>query len=470
MADTKIFAGPRIKQIRMSKNLSQAAMAAELGISASYLNLIERNQRPITVQLILKLSKTYGISPDDLQDDPQGAINDLKDVFADPLLESELPNYEELLEMASVAPNVASGILKLHNAYRGALSKLSEMSETLNDGAGAAQAIQLQHPHDQVIRAMEDRPNYFDDLDRAAEVFSKSIPVETGLWSGLQRWLMENHNIRTQLLPEDTMPEWSRRYDRHSLRLFIAERLNHEDRLLAIATQIAQMALGKEIDAAIKRLGLISDDAITLAKPQLAKYAAHAIAMPYQRFHQTAIRLEYDIAALAARFRVNFDHVAFRLTTLARAGVEGAPFSFLQVGSSSRLQLALSQTKFPHRDFGGHCAKLGLHNTANDGSLTPEIVERREDARYFTLSWRVDRREGVYNRKHKDHNSMLILPTSALAGTAYAQHAQTTPVHFGYNCRLCEITHCAFRTDPPINLPVSDDLDAQSISNFHFRV
>ena len=60
----KIFAGPRVKKIRNSIGLSQSAMANELDISPSYLNLIERNQRPITVQLILKLSKTYNISPE----------------------------------------------------------------------------------------------------------------------------------------------------------------------------------------------------------------------------------------------------------------------------------------------------------------------------------------------------------------------------------------------------------------------
>ena len=469
MAENKIFAGPRIKQMRSAMELSQAAMAQELGISASYLNLIERNQRPITVQLILKLSSTYNISPDDLQQDPMGSINDLKDVFADPLLESELPNYEELLEVASIAPNVANGILKLHAGYRGALAKLSEMSETLNDGAGASQAIELQHPHDQVIRAMETRPNYFDGLDRAAEEFSKSIPSETGLWSGLQRWLMENHNIRTQLLPEDVMPEWNRRYDKHSLRLFIAERLSQEDRLIAIATQIAQFALKDEIEEAIKRLGLRAPEAVTLARPRLATYAAHAIAMPYRRFYQAAGRSKYDLTALAARFRVSLDHVAFRLTTLARAGEEGQPFSYLQVGSSSRLRVALSQTKFPHRDFGGHCAKLGLHNTANDGSLSAELVERRNEARYFTLSWRVDRREGSYNKKHKDHNSMLILPYDQLHRTVYQDHENLSAQAFGYNCRLCEIAHCAFRTDPPINLPISDDLDTESISTFRFR-
>ena len=63
MSDQKIFAGARIKKLRGAMGLSQTAMAGELEISASYLNLIERNQRPITVQLILKLSKTYDISP-----------------------------------------------------------------------------------------------------------------------------------------------------------------------------------------------------------------------------------------------------------------------------------------------------------------------------------------------------------------------------------------------------------------------
>ena len=92
----KIFAGPRIKKIRNSIGLSQSAMANELNISPSYLNLIERNQRPITVQLILKLSKTYNISPEELEGDADGTVSALKEVFSDSLLQGELPGYEEL--------------------------------------------------------------------------------------------------------------------------------------------------------------------------------------------------------------------------------------------------------------------------------------------------------------------------------------------------------------------------------------
>ncbi|EBX4817200.1 XRE family transcriptional regulator, partial [Salmonella enterica subsp. enterica serovar Newport] len=67
MAEQKLFAGPRIRRIRNAKGLTQTAMAEGLGISPSYLNLIERNQRPITVQLILKLASTYEVDVAELQ-------------------------------------------------------------------------------------------------------------------------------------------------------------------------------------------------------------------------------------------------------------------------------------------------------------------------------------------------------------------------------------------------------------------
>lgn len=91
MAEQKIFAGPRIRRIRNQKGLTQTAMAEGLGISPSYLNLIERNQRPLTVQLILKLASVYKVEPDELQGEARGSISALREVFTDPLLAGELP-------------------------------------------------------------------------------------------------------------------------------------------------------------------------------------------------------------------------------------------------------------------------------------------------------------------------------------------------------------------------------------------
>ena len=55
MAERKVMVGPRLRRMRLERGLTQSQMAEQLGISASYLNLIERNQRPVTVQLLLKL-------------------------------------------------------------------------------------------------------------------------------------------------------------------------------------------------------------------------------------------------------------------------------------------------------------------------------------------------------------------------------------------------------------------------------
>ena len=107
MAEQKIFAGPRIRRIRNAKGLTQTAMAAGLGISPSYLNLIERNQRPLTVQLVLKLASVYKVDPEELQGEAGASLSALREVFSDPLLAGELPGEQELVELAEAAPNAA---------------------------------------------------------------------------------------------------------------------------------------------------------------------------------------------------------------------------------------------------------------------------------------------------------------------------------------------------------------------------
>ena len=58
---SKIFAGSRLRRLRLKLGFSQAAFAQNLGLSASYLNLMERDQRPLTAQVVLKLSSMDGV-------------------------------------------------------------------------------------------------------------------------------------------------------------------------------------------------------------------------------------------------------------------------------------------------------------------------------------------------------------------------------------------------------------------------
>ena len=57
----KTFMGLKLRRLRAERGLSQTALAHTLGISPSYLNQIEQNQRPLTVSVLLKISQTLGV-------------------------------------------------------------------------------------------------------------------------------------------------------------------------------------------------------------------------------------------------------------------------------------------------------------------------------------------------------------------------------------------------------------------------
>ena len=59
MAQEKLLAGHAVRRLRRAQGLTQAAMAEALGISPSYLNLIERNQRPVPATLLVRMAGTY---------------------------------------------------------------------------------------------------------------------------------------------------------------------------------------------------------------------------------------------------------------------------------------------------------------------------------------------------------------------------------------------------------------------------
>ncbi len=58
---SKLFLGHRLRRLRRDHQMSQTDMALSLAISPSYLNHLERNQRPVTAALLLKLAEQYEV-------------------------------------------------------------------------------------------------------------------------------------------------------------------------------------------------------------------------------------------------------------------------------------------------------------------------------------------------------------------------------------------------------------------------
>src|SRR3954463_9143382 len=164
----KLFVGPRFRRIRQQLGLSQTQIAEGLGISPSYINLIERNQRPVTAQLLMRLGENYDL---DLRDLPSAAeapvFPELNEIFPDPLFRQiDLPK-QELRDLAELCPGVTHSLQRLYAAYtearRGETLVAAQMAD--RDEGSRFEA----NPIERIRDLIEANRNYFPELEQAAE-------------------------------------------------------------------------------------------------------------------------------------------------------------------------------------------------------------------------------------------------------------------------------------------------------------
>ena len=113
----KLFIGPRFRRLRRQLALSQTQMAEELGISPSYVNLIERNQRPVTAQILVKMAEAYDIDLRDLAGaDQDRSFVELNEIFSDALFRGSDVPKQELRDFAELCPDTAAAVQRLYQA------------------------------------------------------------------------------------------------------------------------------------------------------------------------------------------------------------------------------------------------------------------------------------------------------------------------------------------------------------------
>ncbi|MDR6754778.1 putative transcriptional regulator/transcriptional regulator with XRE-family HTH domain [Mycoplana sp. BE70] len=471
MAENKIFAGPKVRRIRNTLGLTQTAMAQALSISPSYLNLIERNQRPLTVQLLLRLASVYKVDLEDLQGEASGSARQLREVFADPLLAGELPGDQELVEVVEAAPNVAGGILKLYRAYREQALRLSDLAELLSREGRATSLAGARLPMDEVREKLEQRPNYFDGIDLAAELFHETLAPGDDLMGALKGWLKREHGVVVRLLPIHAMPTLRRRFDRHSMRLFLSERLSMHDQLREVAMEAVQIVLQGEIAAELDQLGLSGGEARRIARFELARYAAHALMMPYESFCATAQRVRFDIDALRSRFSVSYEQAANRLTMLQRPGRSALPLFLLEIDvAGHRLRRAGAQG-FPQARFGGGCPKLNIHAAfAQPGQIIVDQVEMPDGAAFLLVSRTLEGPQATFGERVRRTALLIGCDAAMAAETVYGEATgQRAPIQVGTACRLCERQGCLARAEPPVTRPLGLDEMVAGVSLFDFQ-
>lgn len=464
MAERKIFAGAKVRRIRNALALTQTAMAEALEISPSYLNLIERNQRPLTVQLLLKLSAVYRIDLEELQGETAGGLGQLKEVFADPLLAGELPGDQELVEVADAAPNAAGGMIKLYRAYREQAARLSDLT-ALMAGEGHAPVAPGRLPLDEVREVLERRSAYFTGIEEAAESFANGLAAG----GSLKDWLKNERGISVRILPVHVMPDLRRRFDRHSMRLFLSERLSAADQTREVAIEVARLALRPMIEAELEALPLSSDEARRIARFELTRSAALALTMPYGAFLLAAQNTRYDIDLIRARFGVSFAHAASRLVMLQRAGAGGIPFFLIEIDATGHVIRRAGAQGFPQARFGGNCPKLNVHAAfLEPGRVLAETVAMPDGSTFLTVARTLEGPVAEFGERVR-RTALLLGCDAAQRGSLVYGRSDASPIMIGPACRLCERRGCLSRAEPPLTRPLALDETAAGLGAFDFQ-
>lgn len=469
--DRKLFLGARLKRLRRELGHTQSRMAEDLGVSPSYLNLLERNQRPVTAQVLLRLAEAYDLDLRGLSADPDAAgAAGLTEVFADGLFRDlNLPRHE-VAEMAENAPGVAEAVVRLYQAYLDR-NKLAEVG--LGRPEEGEEALSVVTPSDWVREHIRSQRNFFSELEDEAERLATELQPEPQEFAAAAKQRLESrHGVSVRVVPLETLPQSLRRFDHHRRRLYVSELLTSSGRAFALAYQLALLEMVDPIQRLLARAAPPDRPTTGLLKVSLLNYAAAAMLMPYDAFFEAMEKTSYDIELVRARFGVSYEQACHRLTTLARNGQRGVPFFMIRVDSAGNISKRFASGPFPFSRFGGACPRWNIHTSfKTPGRIVTQVVETPDGALYFTVSRTVRRLVSGYTGDDQELAIGLGCELRHAPRLLYSRGldlAAPVATAIGPACRICERPACPQRAAEPINRTLMVDDFTKSISPYPF--
>ncbi|SLN29962.1 Helix-turn-helix domain protein [Falsiruegeria litorea R37] len=420
--------GSRIRERRMIAGLRQADLARQVGISASYLNLIEHNRRRIGGKLLVNIATELGVEPSMLTEGAEAAlIATLKEAAADAgAVAAEVDRAEEF---AGRFPGWAEVLAQEHRRAGG----LERTVETLSDRL----------THDPHLAA-----SLHEVLSTAAAIRSTaSILAETGelepewrdrfhrnINQDAER-LAESSKALVTYLDESDSSEERRGVPLEEAEAFIAAQGHHFPALEAGG------AVGDQ-----KLSGLSSSAAQTIAREMLSIYLADARAMPLADFMAAVERHGIDPLTLSREFHVDMPAVFRRLASLPQ-GALPQDVGLVVCDASGSILFRKSIPGFALPRYGESCPLWPLF-TALNRPLVPirrRVSQLGRTAGEFdclAVSW--PQEMPGFDRDPVYRSIMLILPVPA----AQTGGEDAQPV--GSSCRVCPRDACGARREPSI--------------------
>ena len=418
--------GTRIRERRSMKAMRQADLAREVGISASYLNLIEHNRRRIGGKLLLDIAGALGVEPSLLSEGAEAAlVASLREAAVAsgvPAVESDRAD-----EFAGRFPGWAEVLAGAHRRVASLERTVETLSDRLTHDPQLAASVHEVLSTAASIRSTASILAEQDDIEPAwRDRFHKNLNQDSARLSQSSKALvnyLDNSETGQERrgVPKDEVEAFVASYDYHFPLLETGE------------ATVADIVEGAS--------DLTSAAARHIATGLLTRYRADCTRMPLQPFQEAVDQIGPDPVALEERFRVGLPAVFRRLATLPGASDTG----LIVVDAAGSILFRKPIEGFATPRFGAGCPLWPLYTVLS----TPQRPVRRhlvQEGRSksvfdcYAISYPMDAPR--FDADQRFHSAMLILRS--------APEAAETAVPVGANCRVCARSDCVARREPSI--------------------
>lgn len=456
--DTRLL-GQRLRDLRLQRGVRQADLARQLGISAAYLNLLEKGRRAVQLPILFRALEALDADVERFMAEASGGHPDeaLARLLGDPLARTLDLESNDLVALRA-EPRLAATIAALFHLYKNTRVQLDRALSRLEETPAAAPAVPLGYaPGDEVTDFLQHHRNYFAELEEAASAVRRDAALPRRFVSDqLMGFLRERYQLDVQVEPPRGTSSVVRALDLGRRRLRLSAALSEPALKFQLGHVLGLILLDETrlherlIAAAPPRHA----ETPRLVKIHLANYFAGAVLLPYDEFFSEVERTRYDVDKVAHSFESSYEAVAHRMCNLGAPRRAGVPLHFLRVDVAGNIskRYSASGLRFPQGH--GTCPKWATHAAF----VTPAVITRQysrmpDGATYFCFARVIS--DPAAGSLVRGTLYSIGLGTSADNARRFAYADDLPPpdgdravVPTGITCRFCERTDCNQRAAP----------------------
>ncbi len=466
---TNLKIGPKIKAFRRQLGIQANKLSEKIGISASYLNLIESGKRNVDSNLIIKICSELRINVSDLTSKSDLNLeNDISELLSDEIFEDLDILGPEVKDLVASNPKMAKALIKLGDNFKqkdhDIVNKVENISGKIIDSRRAA------FPGEVIADFLQENKNYFPKLEEFAnDIFQEVKQNNRTRYIALCEFLKRKYGVQVKdVIPEEGKP-FSKIYKEKEKVLLLSDYISLETKKLYAAAQIAHIGAKDQINFYLSNFKFPSNEAKELSRIALLNYCGAAILMPYELFHKECKNLKYDLELLQNTFATSFEQVAHRVTCLQDPKLPGIPFHFLRVDVAGNISKRLSLSGIEIPRYGGACPRWNVYSAfSRPGVIQAAVSKMSNGEKYVCIARTVEKGVGRYGQK----KSMLSIGLGCEAKYAkdfiYTENLdlndKKSELPIGVSCRTCDRLDCSQRAFPPLHKKFDVDVNARGVS------